>query len=136
MGVMRKLGRVAGRAAASAVPQVGRKVARVARKVGPTPQELVAAGEKVVDNLRTRNPELMAKVSSAAAKVVGKAGEYLPGVVERATRMVDGAHGVPGATGAAQRTGQASSAGTRPDGGPARSAGRDGTGGGSGPTAR
>lgn len=92
MGVMRKLGRVAGRAAASAAPQIGRKVGQVVRKVGPTPQELVAAGEKAVDNLRERNPELMAKVSSAAAKAVGKANEYLPGVVERATRMVDGSH--------------------------------------------
>ncbi|MBS5450550.1 MAG: hypothetical protein KHY83_01765 [Coriobacteriia bacterium] len=93
MGVMGKLGRIAGHAAMSAAPQIGRKVAQVARQVGPTPQELVAAGEKAVENLRERNPELMEKVSSAAVKVVGKANEYLPGVVERATRMVDGAHG-------------------------------------------
>ena len=96
MGVMQKLGRVAGRAAAAAAPQIGRKAAEVVRKVAPTSEELVAAGEKAVENLRERNPELMAKVSSAASKVVGKANEYLPGVVERATRMVDGAHGASG----------------------------------------
>ena len=35
----------------------------------------------------------MAKVSSAATTVADKAGEYLPGVVERARSRVDAAHG-------------------------------------------
>lgn len=109
MGVMRKLGQVAGRAAMAAAPQVGRKVADVARSVAPTSGELVSAGEKVVENLRERNPELMAKVSSTAAKVVGKAGEYLPGVVERATRMVDDARGGAPGSGAARDAGAAGS---------------------------
>lgn len=95
MGVIKGLEKLAMRGVAAAAPQIKAKAVQVARKVGPTPEELVAAGEKAVDNLREHNPELMAKVSSAATKVVGKASEYLPGVVERATQMVDGAHRPP-----------------------------------------
>ena len=95
MGVMKGIEKLAMRGVAAAAPPTTAKAVQVARKVGPPPEELVAAGEKAVDNLREHNPELMAKVSSAATKVVGKASEYLPGVVERATRMVDEAHKPP-----------------------------------------
>ena len=87
---------MAARGVAAAAPQVAQKAAEVARRVGPSPEELVAAGEKAAEALRERNPELMAKASDAARRAVGKAGEYFPGVVERASSIVNDAQGRKG----------------------------------------
>lgn len=92
MGVMHGIGRLVGKGAQLVAPAVASQVGKVIRTVGPSPQELVGAAEKAADKLRSSHPELMAKVSSAATTVADKAGEYLPGVVERARSMVDTAH--------------------------------------------
>ena len=92
MGVVHGIGRLVGKGAQLVAPAVASQVGKVIRTVGPSPQELVGAAEKAADKLRSSHPELMAKVSSAATSVADKAGEYLPGVVERARSMVDAAH--------------------------------------------
>ncbi len=137
MGVVRGVARaldVANRVLPDEVKRAAAdEVMKVARQVAPTPEELAAGVEKAADALREKAPAAMGRVSTIAGSAMGVARAYVPGVVSRATAIVDAARetaaasapdGAAGAGDAARTTSSTSSRPARDAGGAGREARR------------
>lgn len=100
MGVMRsakKAAQMAGHLVPPSVKKaVGDEVGRAVREVAPTPAEIASGLDKARASLAQHNPAAAEKVSKVANAALDKARTYLPGMVDRASAIVDRARAEAG----------------------------------------